>query len=111
VSTEFSPDDLNVLFDAALEFGTNWRRPIGDLAAERLPGRPDEFLEAIAAAVERYRCEIESRVEAQYEACSGAWTQAETARVDSWLVERFGWMTPENRQHAIGQGVYYAWHG
>jgi hypothetical protein len=51
--TEPAAEDLNVLYDASLEFGENWRRPVAGLAAERLPHLGPEDRAVLAGRVQR----------------------------------------------------------
>jgi hypothetical protein len=105
-----SETDLNKLFGAALEFGSNWRRPVGELAAEHLPDQPRDDREAFAALVEDCESAIEAHVEAMHLRVGGAWTRAEEQRADAWIAAHFPWMTQANRRRALSQGQYYAWH-
>lgn len=99
VSKEFSDTDLNLLYHAALEWGENWRRPVGELAVERLPQRSPEYCSAIALAVEQCRGEIESRIWDLYERLEGNWTRADYNEVETWIVEQFPWMTRKKAPH------------
>ncbi|MGO4604590.1 hypothetical protein [Terrabacter sp. 2YAF2] len=49
-----------MLFDAALEFGDDWRRDVAVLAAERLPGLSPEERAALAKEVEAARSSIKN---------------------------------------------------
>ncbi len=109
--SEPTDDDLNTLFDAALAFGPDWRRPLAELARERLPLRSAEYHAGIVPVVESCRSNIEEFIDAEYHRHGGDWSRAASKDAESWIVERYGWMTEKNRQHAINQGVYYAWHG
>jgi hypothetical protein len=106
-----SEADLNELYDAALEFGANWRRPMRELAAERLVDRPQDYRDGIAAAVDECRTLIEGHIDSIHQQLQGQWTRAARDEVDAWLTQQFPWMTNRNRRHAINQGQYYAWHG
>jgi hypothetical protein len=108
---EPSDEDLNTLYDAALAFGPDWRRPLVELARERLPGRPAEYRDAIAQVIEACRTEVETYIDAEYHRLGEDWSRAAAKDADLWLIERYEWMTKKNRRHAISQGVYYAWHG
>lgn len=55
-------DSRNVLFDAALEFGENWRRDVAVLAAERLRGLEADVRESLAKEIEDARDSIEEWV-------------------------------------------------
>ena len=101
--------DLNALYDAALELGENWRRPVAELAAERLPHRSAEERADLARTVEACRTAVEAHVASVYteDATAGAAMEA----ASRWVAEQYPWMTPENVQHGVSQGGYYAWHG
>lgn len=106
----FTDDELNVVYDASLEFGSDWRRPVAQLAAERLPGRSPEFYESIARAVASCRSEVESHVAHEHRRLQGTWTSQDEVAVDEWLSERFPWMSRGNRRRGLRQGQYYAHH-
>lgn len=105
-----SAPDLNRLFDATLAFGANWRRPVGDLAAEHSPDQPQDVRDALAGAVEECRSAIEAHLEATHICLSGRWTRSEKLRADAWIADQYSWMARKNRRRAISQGQYYAWH-
>ena len=109
--TGASAADLNVLYDAALEFGENFRRPIPDLAAERLPALGDSERSSLAEAVELCRRDIELHIEEEYARYGDDWPDDAKTAVHDWITERYPWMDEHNVQHAISQGVYFAWHG
>ena len=46
---------LNILYDAALEFGANWRRALVELANERLPNLNQSDCEELCFLVEKAR--------------------------------------------------------
>ncbi len=54
--------DLNALYSASLEFGANWRRPLDQLAAERLPHRPEPELAELVGAISSCRGAIEDHI-------------------------------------------------
>jgi len=105
-----SAPDLNRLFDAALAFGANWRRPVGDLAAAHFPDQPQDVRDALTTAVEECRSAIEAHIEATHIRGAGRWTRAEKQQADAWIADQYSWMTRKNRRRAISQGQYYAWH-
>ena len=105
-----SAPDLNQLFDAALAFGSDWRRPVEDLTAARFPDRPQDEIDALTNAVEDCRSAIEAHVEATHVRLAGRWTRADKQQANSWIADRYPWMTRKNRRRAISQGRYYAWH-
>jgi hypothetical protein len=105
-----SEPDLNRLFAAALEFGSDWRRPVDALAAEQFPGQPQDDRDALAVLVEECRSAIEAQIEATHVRVAGDWTRVEEQQTDAWIAARFPWMTQKNRRRALSQGQYYAWH-
>jgi hypothetical protein len=102
--------DLNRLFNATLAFGADWRRPVGELAAEHFPDASQSDLDALTRAVEDCRSAIEAHVEATHIRLAGRWTRAEKQQADAWIADEYSWMTRKNRRRAISQGQYYAWH-
>ena len=107
----YSPEDLNVLYDAALEFGENFRRPIVELAAERLPQLSSDVRLDMADLLERARREIELHIEHEYAKYGDAWPDEAKVAVHDWITDYYPWMDERNVSHAISQGVYFAWHG
>jgi hypothetical protein len=105
------PEDLNVLYDAALEFGENFRRPVVELAAERLPHLPPEERERLAGAVTQCRADVEDHIVGMYATYGDSWPDHAKDEAHDWIAEHFPWMSEENISHGISQGVYFAWHG
>ena len=103
--------DLNALYDASVAFGANWRRPVRDLADERLPSVSSEERAVLAVVIEECRAAIEARIGEVHAANRGRWPRSDVRAVDSWIHDRYPWMSPRNRRRAISQGQYYAWHG
>ncbi len=103
-------EELDSVYAASLEFGSDWRRPVADLAAQRLPGRSAEHLAAAADAVGSCRSEIEQHIAVEHRRLAGAWTRADEADVDAWIASKFPWMSRANRRRALRQGQYYAHH-
>jgi hypothetical protein len=104
-------DALNKLFDAALEFGVNWRAPVMELASERLPQHSPTERAELAATIEDCRNSIEDHVRDSYDRNGGEWGEDESRATATWIKHTYPWMTEENVRHAISQSVYYAWHG
>jgi len=101
--------DLNRLYAASLEFGANWRRPVLELAALHLGHLSGDEQAAISSRVSQCRQEIEARIEATHVTVNGSWNAELDDALEQWICERFPWMNPDNRRHAISQGRYYAW--
>ena len=106
-----SPEDLNVLYDAALEFGENFRRPVVELAAERLPHLEAEEQGELARLVTSCRAAVEEHIAEVYETYGDQWPDSAKLDAHDWIAESFPWMTDDNISHGISQGVYFAWHG
>jgi hypothetical protein len=106
-----TPEDLNVLYDAALEFGENWRRPLVELASERLPHLTAQQRDDLAEIVSTCRADIEEHVAELYETYGDLWPDRAKREARDWIVDHFPWMNDANIDHGISQGVYYAWHG
>ena len=104
------PELLNRLFDAALAFGPNWRRPVGDLAAELFPDQPQDDRDALVTAVEHARSTIEAQIEQIHIRIAGNWSSGEEQQAEAWIAKSFPWMTQKNCRRARSQGQYYAWH-
>ena len=103
-------DPRNVIMDAALEFGPNWRRPVVELASERCPSLADPDRIAISAEIEAARNEVEDWVAAHWDAVASDWSRQDTATARRWIAERFPWMSARNIHQAVNQATYYAWH-
>lgn len=106
-----SKDARNVLFDAALEFGDNWRRDVAELAAERLPGLDADVCRSLAKEIEMTRNSIEDWVLSRWDAAHGRWTRADAAAAEAHIRATYPWMDQRNVARAINQSTYYAWHG
>lgn len=104
-------DPRNVIMNAALEFGSNWRRPIVELASERCPSLADSDRTAISAEVEAARTEVENWVSARWHAVAGNWSREDSVTARRWVAKRYPWMSDRNIQRAVNQATYYAWHG
>lgn len=104
-------DPRNVLFDAALEFGANWRRDVAMLAAERLPQVNDDDRATFAQEIEVARREIEEWILNRWLAVDGQWSRAHSDDARAFITETFPWIDDRNTKRAINQGTYYAWHG
>ena len=106
-----SQDPRNVLFDAALEFGKNWRRDIAALAAERLPEMNQVERAALAEEIEQTRTSIEEWILNRWDEAPGDWSKADAGAAGAFIRSTYPWMDERNVAHAIKQGTYYAWHG
>jgi hypothetical protein len=106
-----SKDARNGLFDAALEFGKNWRRDVASLAAERLPELDRAERDVIVKEIEDTRNSIEQWIMSRWEAVHGDWSKADAGAADAFIRATYPWMDERNVTHAISQGTYYAWHG
>ena len=104
-------DVRNVLFDAALEFGENWRRDVAVLAGERLPTLDQDERAGFAKEVEDARSSIEQWVLSRWEAVQGDWSRADAKACEAFIRAMYPWMDDRNVAHAISQSTYYAWHG
>jgi hypothetical protein len=100
---------LNILYDAALEFGSNWRRPLNELANERLPQNSHLDHEQLCVTVENARASIEKYIEEHFDYEKGLTIPESNAIL--WIQQNFPWMNKKNISLAISQGMYYAWHG
>jgi hypothetical protein len=106
-----SKDARNLLFDAALEFGENWRRRVASLAAERLPELGQADRDALAQEIEHARNSIEDWIQGRWDAVGGDWSKGDAAAARAFIRASYPWMDGRNVAHAISQGTYYAWHG
>ena len=100
---------MNILYDAALEFGANWRRPLIELAKEKLPNHNQPEYEELCFLVEKARKDIEKYIECHYEYGKGLVLPMK--EVISWIKQNYPWMSNKNVSHGINQGLCYAWHG
>jgi hypothetical protein len=104
-------DARNVLFDAALEFGNNWRRDVRSLATERLPDLDDGERAALAREVEAARAGVEQWVLGRWAAVGGEWSRSDSVAAREFVRTTYPWMDGRNVSHAVSQCTYYAWHG
>lgn len=106
-----SNDARNTLFDAALEFGKNWRRDVASLAEERLPDLDQEARAALVSEIEDTRTSIEDWIMRRWEERGGEWSKADAKAARAFIRATYPWMDQRNTAHAVSQGTYYAWHG
>lgn len=106
-----SNDARNTLFDAALEFGKNWRRDVASLATERLPALDQDEQAALVTEIEDARRTIEDGILRRWEERQGGWSKADAQAARGFIRAIYPWMDERNVAHAISQGTYYAWHG
>jgi hypothetical protein len=104
-------DARNVLFDAALEFGDNWRRDVSSLATERLPHMGSAERAVIAEEISEARVAIEEWIVERWNAINGHWSKAHSDAALAFIAEAYPWMHERNASRAVHQGTYYAWHG
>ena len=100
-----------VLFDAALEFGKNWRRDVSWVAAERLPELDDGERAALVREIEATRAAIEQWVWDRWKTVGGGWSKSDTEAARGFVRATCPWMDDRNISHAVNQGTNYAWHG
>lgn len=104
-------DARNVLLDAALEFGANWRRDVSALASERLPELHEDERAQLAREIEGARDVVEQWVLERWEAVQGRWARTDAEAAEEHVRAMYPWMDDRNVTHAISQAIYYAWHG
>ncbi len=110
ISSQSRQINLNILFDASLEFGSNWMRPIKELAQERLPELTEEESSEISLYIEQVRSDINGFISDKYDYRIQN-TVIAAAEIKQWIKENYTWMNKKNISHAYSQGMYYAWHG
>ena len=106
-----STDARNLLFDAALEFGKNWRRDVASLAAGRLPELDPAARDALVTEIEYTRKSIEDWILSRLDSARGGWSKVDTKATRAFIRATYPWMDGRNAAHANNQGTYYAWHG
>lgn len=104
-------DERNVLLDAALEFGKNWRRDVQSLAGERLAGLDELQRATLGREIEEVRSTIEQWILDRWEAAGGSWSKSDAQAARVFIQATYPWMGERNVAHTISQGTYYAWHG
>lgn len=100
---------LNKLYKAALEFGANFRRPLPDLAKERLPSINEYERDCLCKCVDIARSSINEYIQNHFEYEIGLTIPED--EVVLWIKQNFPWMNKRNISNGIGQGIYFAWHG
>jgi hypothetical protein len=106
----FSDDDLNLLYDASLEFGAHYNRPLIEWTREFWPDRNEETRDNISRRIATVRAEINNYISDQYDYKAGKLTVSEK-QVKNWIKQHYPWMTPENIAHGYSQGMYFALRG
>ena len=100
---------LNKLYDASLQFGKNWMRPLPELAIKRFPNLTETERDSMCRCVDIARDSINEYVQRHYDYEKGLNIAKEEAVL--WIQQKFPWMSKKNISHGISQGLYYAWHG
>ena len=95
-SDERENDARNVLLDAALEFGKNWRRDVRVLAGERLPGLDEGVRSALAEEVVATRAAIERLILVRWDAAGGTWSGADSDAAQRFVRTAYPWMEERN---------------
>jgi len=103
--------DRNLLFEAALEFGPNWRRPVGELAAERLPHLDPDKMRKLSEEVSAARAAIEAWIANRCLDVGLDWSPSDHEDSKQYICAIYPWMTLPNVTRAVSQGMYYVWHG
>jgi len=100
---------LNKLYNASLQFGKNWMRPLPELACERFPNLSEIERDALCKCVDIARESVNEYVLKHYDNEKGL----SISKVEAvlWIQCNFPWMSKKNISHGISQGLYYAWHG
>jgi hypothetical protein len=109
--TRAGRDPRNVLFDAALEFGPNWRRDVRSLADERLGDLDEQIRSDLAAEIVATRSAIEGWILDRWNSLRTDWATADDQAGTDFITTSFPWLDEDNVGHALSQGIYYAWHG
>ena len=102
-------DILNILYAASLEFGEDWRRPLPELAKERLSHLNETEITEAAALIYDVRNNIEQLMFDNYTKINERTVSKDQIKKE--IQTRYPWMNEENVDHGFSQGMYYAWHG
>jgi hypothetical protein len=105
-----SQENLNLLYDCALEFGEHWMRPVIEWVRELLPDLETEKQVEIAVYVEGVREAVNDFIAGQYDYRSSA-MRITDEKIKEWIRTRYPWMSQANISHGLSQGKYYAWRG
>jgi hypothetical protein len=100
---------LNILFDAALEFGQYWRRPVIEWVEELLPELDPARQKRVSGYIAQVRGAIEDYAADRYAEAAPEQTSAQT--IYAWIGQNYPWMDDDNLRRAYSQAMYYAWHG
>jgi hypothetical protein len=103
-------DDLNALHAASMAFGSQWRRPVAELAATLFPTTSAAERAELVDRVTACRREVEAHVLDRYLAERRTWSRTTDRAARAWVVQRFPWVTRPNAKAAVHQAVYYAHH-
>jgi hypothetical protein len=103
-------DDLNTLYAASLAFGSQWRRPVTELAATSFPKMSAADRAELVDRLTACRREVEAHVQDRYLAERRTWSRTTDRAARAWVVQRFPWVTRRNAKAAVHQAVYYAHH-
>jgi hypothetical protein len=98
---------LNILYDAALEFGENFMRPVKELAQELLPELREPELTAICSYIEKVRDNVNELVYINY--IKYEHHEISQDEIKNIIRQRYLWMDENNISRGFAQGMYYAW--
>ena len=98
---------LNIMYKASLEFGLNWRRPLKELAGERLPDLEEPGLSEICTYIAQVRSDIEKLMLDNYTDINDG--SVDPDKIFDEIRARYKWMNESNVSHGYSQGMYYAW--
>ena len=102
----FEKEDLNLLYECALEWGEHWLRPLIEWAKELFPEWDEEKQIEICAYIDSVRDEINDYISDRYDQ-----EKHPKENVKNWIKQKFPWMTDDLVARGYSQGMYYAWHG
>ena len=107
----FKDSVLNDLYNASLQFGENWRKPIIELAEELYPNMPPIEQKELACYIKDTRDNIEKYIYDGYYNTYKDDTEMLRKKTSLYIENEYPWMNSYNVEHAISQGIYYAWRG
>ena len=111
IKPAFEKDVLNNIYDSALQFGENWRKPIIELVEEQYPNMSLIEQKELADYIEDTRNNIEKYIYDSYSNTNKEDDKVLHNKVSLYIEKEYPWMNPHKIGHAISQGIYYAWRG
>lgn len=105
-------DDLNILYEASIEWGKHYDRDLEEWSKELFPKMSTEARAEIAAYIGTVKEEIYDYIWKNYtfDEVNTNGNQVQ-AGVKEWIRSGYPWMNEENIANVTNKGMYWVWKG